>query len=80
MSEHKMKSHNKTLLLYQMVFPLKYRKRVIADEVGRSLKDIYHEILDRYEIDFVEIGYGSDHVQFFTIEIHKKICLIIKLI
>lgn len=66
MSEHEIKSHNKTLLLYHMVFPLKYRKSVITEEVGKSLKDICLEISDRYEIKFVEIGYESDHVHFLV--------------
>jgi len=66
MSEHKIKSHNKTLLLYHMVFPLKYRKCVITEEVGESLKTICLEISKRYEIEFVEIGYESDHVHFLV--------------
>jgi REP element-mobilizing transposase RayT len=34
MGEHIFKRHNKTLLLYHLVFPLKYRKSVIPDEIG----------------------------------------------
>ena len=66
MSEHKIKRHNKTLLLYHMVFPLKYRKSIITEEIGESLKEICLEISERYEIDFVEIGYESDHVHFLV--------------
>lgn len=64
MSEHIIKRHNKTLLLYHLVFPLKYRKGVITEEIGEGLKEICLEITDRYEINFVEIGYESDHVHF----------------
>lgn len=38
MSKHKLKSHNKTLLLYHLVFPVKYRRSVITNEIGKSLK------------------------------------------
>ncbi|MBN4072739.1 IS200/IS605 family transposase [Crocinitomix catalasitica] len=66
MSEHELKRHNKTLLLYHLVFPLKYRKRAITKEVGESLKDVCIGISDRYEVQFLEIGYESDHVHFLV--------------
>ncbi|MFC2107795.1 IS200/IS605 family transposase [Bacteroidota bacterium] len=70
MSEHVLKRHNKTLLLYHLVFPLKYRKEVITEEIteeiGESLKSICIEISERYEINFVEIGYESNHVHFLV--------------
>lgn len=64
MSEHITKRHNKTLLLYHVVCPLKYRKSVINNEIGESLKQICMGISERYEIQFLEIGYESDHVHF----------------
>ena len=66
MSEHTYKRHNKTLLLYHLVFPVKYRKGVITKAVGESLKKICLGISERYEINFVEIGYESDHVHFLV--------------
>ena len=66
MSEHILKSHNKTLLLYHLVFPLKYRKGVITNEVGESLKLICLEISERYEVNFIEIGYEANHVHFLV--------------
>jgi len=66
MSEHIVKRHNKTLLLYHMVFPLKYRRSAITNEIGEGLKDICIEISERYEMNFVEIGYESDHVHFLV--------------
>ena len=65
-SKHKYKSHNKTLLLYHLVFPVKYRNSVISEQVGASLQDICMEISERYEIHFVEIGYEEDHVHFLV--------------
>ena len=66
MSEHILKRHNKTLLLYHLVFPLKYRKPVINNEIGEGLKDICLEISERYEVHFIEIGYESNHVHFLV--------------
>ncbi len=66
MGEHIIKRHNKTLLLYHLVFPLKYRRSVITEEISESLKDICIEISERYEMNFVEIGFESDHVHFLV--------------
>ena len=66
MSEHIFKRDNKTLLLYHLVFPLKYRKSVINREIGEGLKQICMEISERYEVHFVEIGYESNHVHFLV--------------
>tara|TARA_R110002124_G_C8618996_1_gene486148 strand:+ start:153 stop:599 length:447 start_codon:yes stop_codon:yes gene_type:complete len=65
-SEHIIKRHNKTLLLYHLVFPLKYRKSVITEEIGEGLKQICMEISNRYEVHFIEIGYESNHVHFLV--------------
>ena len=64
MSDHVYKSHNKTLLLYHVVLPLKYRRNIISFEIGETLKLICLEISERYEMEFIEIGYESDHVHF----------------
>lgn len=66
MSEHIIKRHNKSLLLYHLVFPLKYKRSVITKEIGEVLKDICLEISERYEFHFIEIGYESDHVHFLV--------------
>lgn len=64
MSEHIKKRHNKTLLLYHLVCPVKYRTEVFTPKVDKSLKEICVEITKRYEIYFVEIGSDLDHVHF----------------
>lgn len=71
MSEHIHKRHNKTLLLYHIVCPLKYRKGVITPEIGETLKEVCFEISERYEIHFVEIGYETDHVHFLVQSVPK---------
>lgn len=63
-SEHIIKRHNKTLLLYHLVCPAKYRKQVFTQEVEKTLKEVCLEISKRYEIHFVEIGSDVDHVHF----------------
>lgn len=62
--EHIYKSHNKTLLLYHLVFPLKYREGLLTEESGNTLVSVCKKITERYEIEFIEIGYESDHVHF----------------
>ena len=64
MSEHIYKSHNKTLLLYHLVFPVKYRRCILGKDVSNTLRDICLEISERYEVHFVEIGMEEDHVHF----------------
>ena len=66
MEKHIYKSHNKTLLLYHLVFPAKYRRKVFDESVDKTLKTICLEISDRYEIHFVEIGNDLDHVHFLV--------------
>ena len=71
MSEHIHKRHNKILLLYHIVCPMKYRKGVITEEIGETLKEVCFEISERYEIHFVEIGYETDHVHFLVQSVPK---------
>ena len=66
MDEHIFKRHNKTLLLYHLVFPVKYRRKVINGSISESIKEICLEIGDRFEIDFVEIGTDEDHIHFLV--------------
>ena len=64
MSEHISKSHNRTLLLYHLVCPAKYRRKVFSEEVEKTLKEVCVEMENCYEIYFVEIGADEDHVHF----------------
>ena len=71
MSEHIFKSHNKTVLLYHLVFPAKYRRKVFTQGVEDTLVNTCIEISERYEINFVEIGNDEDHVHFLIQGIPK---------
>jgi REP element-mobilizing transposase RayT len=64
MSEHIHKSHNKSLLLYHLVCPIKYRRSVLSETVEASLIEVCKNIQSRYEIHFVEIGADENHVHF----------------
>ena len=64
MSDHIDKSHNKSLLLYHLVCPIKYRRKVLTTEVSQTLRNICLEISVRFEIHFLEIGCDDDHVHF----------------
>ena len=54
------------MLLYHLVFPVKYRRKVIDGKISDYIKEICLEIGERYEIQFVEIGTDEDHVHFLV--------------
>ncbi len=64
MREHIHKSHNKSLLLYHFVCPIKYRRSVLTEAVSITFREICLEIEQRYEIHFIEIGLDENHVHF----------------
>jgi putative transposase len=47
---------------YHLVFPLKYRKVLLLEEVVEELKFLVKEIGERYEIEFEQIGCDKDHI------------------
>ena len=64
MSDHILKSHNKTVLLYHLVFPAKYRRKVFSKEIEKILVETCMGISERFEINFLEIGNDEDPVHF----------------
>lgn len=66
MSDHIHKRHNKSLLLYHLVCPIKYRRSVLTEQVNLSIVEICLEIELRYDINFVEIGLDENHVHFLV--------------
>jgi len=64
MDEHIYKRHNKTLLLYHLVFPVKYRRKVISGPIGEAIKEISLEIPATFPIAFVAIGTDEDNIHF----------------
>ena len=66
MSEHIHKRHNKNLLLYHLVCPIRYRRSILTDAVEISLVEVCKNIELRFEIFFIEIGADENHVHFLT--------------
>jgi len=62
--QHIYKRHNKSLLLYHIVCPAKYRRKVFTKAVSKTLKEVCKGIGERYEIHFIEVGMDEDHVHF----------------
>ena len=50
--------------MYHFVFPTKYRRVVVGDEVEKVIKETCIEISKRYDLYFLEIGTDKDHVHF----------------
>lgn len=71
--EHIAKSHNRTLLLFHLVFPAKYRRKVFTPDVAETLKEVCVDIeACNYGIRFVEIGMEEDHVHMLVQGIPTK--------
>ena len=64
MANHLRKRHNKNLLVYHLVCPVKYRRNVFTEASEQTLKRVCLELGIRYEIQFLEIGIDSDHAHF----------------
>lgn len=71
MSEYIHIRHNKNLLLYHKVSPIKYRRTVLSEPVEMSLVEICKQISERYEIHFVKIGADDNHVHFLIQSVPK---------
>jgi REP element-mobilizing transposase RayT len=64
MADHLRKRHNKSLLIYHLVCPVKFRRDIFSDASNATLKHVCGELGIRYDIRFLEIGIDSDHVHF----------------
>jgi len=58
------KSHSASELVYHLVCPIKYRRKIFTSENEPSLKVIALELEKRHELHFLEIGIDTDHVHF----------------
>ena len=47
---------------YHIVFPVKYRKALMDDQVTTKIKQVAIEIGQRYEIEMEQIGCDVDHI------------------
>jgi len=64
MTDHIYKRHNVNCILYHLVCPAKYRRKVFSESVEATLKEICPAFAPVYDMHFVEIGADEDHVHF----------------
>ena len=55
-------NHNAYDAHYHLVFPIKYRKALLAHGIPLALSTIAQEISERYDITFEQIGTDGDHL------------------
>jgi len=55
-------NHSVFLLNYHLVLVIKYRKKVINDEISNRLKEIFEYICPKYNITLDEWNHDKDHV------------------
>ena len=55
-------NHSVFKLNYHLVLVIKYRRKVISDEVSNRLKDIFEYISPKYKIVLEEWNHDKDHV------------------
>ena len=54
--------HNAYDAHYHIVFPVKYRKALLINEIPLALNHLAQEIGERYDIEFEKLGYDQDHI------------------
>ena len=54
--------HNVYDTHYHIVFPVKYRKALLRDDLPLAITQIAQEISERYDIEFKKIGCDNDHI------------------
>ena len=47
---------------YHLVFPLKYRKALLTEDIRSAILEIAEGIQQRYDIEFDKIGTDGDHI------------------
>lgn len=79
--EHIRKKHNVTLILYHLVCPAKFRRKIFSEGVSTTLKQTCVELGERYEIQFLEIGTDENHVHFLIQTIpHRSVSAMVIII
>ncbi len=56
---------------YHIVFPVKYRKALLSDQITTEIKEISKKLAERYELDINQIGCDGDHIHTLT-TLHPK--------
>ncbi|OHA79624.1 MAG: transposase [Candidatus Yonathbacteria bacterium RIFCSPHIGHO2_01_FULL_44_41] len=56
---------------YHIVFPVKYRKALLSDDVTKTIKEISKGLEERYDLTIEQVGCDSDHIH-LLVSIHPK--------
>ena len=54
--------HSVYKINYHMIFCIKYRRKVIDDDISKRLKEIFEKISPKYKISLVEWEHDIDHI------------------
>jgi putative transposase len=54
--------HNAYSTHYHIVFPIKYRKCLLNNDIPLAINHIAEEISQRYDIEFEKLGYDQNHI------------------
>ena len=65
-------SHCAWQIHYHVVFPVKYRRALLDDEVVGIIVETAREIAERYEIGFEQVGCDRDHIHLLC-SAHPKV-------
>ncbi|MDR4482335.1 MAG: IS200/IS605 family transposase [Nitrospirales bacterium] len=65
-------SHCVWQIHYHIVFPVKYRKALLADDVVEIIVDVARGLAERYDIEFEQLGCDRNHIHLLC-SAHPKI-------
>ena len=65
-------SHCVWQIHYHIVFPVKYRKALLADDVVEIIVDVSRGLAERYDIEFEQLGCDRNHIHLLC-SAHPKI-------
>jgi len=55
-------NHSVFLMHYHLILVVKYRRKVIDDDISKSLKEIFERIQPNYNITLQEWNHDKDHI------------------
>lgn len=55
-------SHSVFLLNYHLILCIKYRRKVLNDEISERLKEMFIKITDTYGVTLMEWNHDGDHI------------------
>ena len=71
-SQLKSHSHCVFQISYHIIFVTKCRRKCLTEPILKRLREILQEICDRWDVDLIEFGGESDHIQ-ILVEVHPNV-------